>query len=93
MGYYPSKIACLLNITGTLEYGMIDCLVGGQVLSAIADGRMAVVVGIVNIAVLTWVVVLFGMRLFHIRGDGHGSPRSLLSSFWSAVRVPSLTPQ
>ena len=39
---------------------MIDCLLGGQALSAVADGRMTVVVGIVNIAVLTWVVVLVG---------------------------------
>jgi purine-cytosine permease-like protein len=39
MGYYPSKIACLLNIIIMLGYGMIDCVVGGQVLSAVAGGR------------------------------------------------------
>lgn len=66
MGYYPSKIACLLNIIIMLGYGMIDCVVGGQVLSAVAGGRMTVIVGIIIIAVVTWVVVLFGMRLFHI---------------------------
>ncbi|KAJ5212527.1 uncharacterized protein N7498_004173 [Penicillium cinerascens] len=66
MGYYPSKIACLLNIIIMLGYGMIDCLVGGQVLSAVAGGRMTVVVGIIIIAIVTWVIVLFGMSLFHI---------------------------
>ncbi|KAJ5698511.1 hypothetical protein N7462_000516 [Penicillium macrosclerotiorum] len=66
MGYYPSKIACLLNIIIMLGYGMIDCLVGGQVLSAVAGGSMSVVVGIIIIAIVTWVVVLFGMRVFHI---------------------------
>jgi purine-cytosine permease-like protein len=66
MGYYPSKIACLLNIVIMLGYGMIDCLVGGQVLSAVAGGRLTVAVGIVIIAVLTWIVVMFGMGLFHI---------------------------
>jgi purine-cytosine permease-like protein len=66
MGYYPSKIACLLNIVIMLGYGMIDCLVGGQVLSAVAGGRLTVAVGIVIIAVLTWIVVIFGMGLFHI---------------------------
>lgn len=45
---------------------MVDCVVGGQVLSAVADGRMTVIVGIVIVAVITWVVVLFGMRIFHI---------------------------
>lgn len=66
MGYYPSKLACLLNIVIMLGYGMVDCVVGGQVLSAVADGRMTVIVGIVIVAVITWVVVLFGMRIFHI---------------------------
>jgi purine-cytosine permease-like protein len=66
MGYYPSKIACLLNIVIMLGYGMIDCLVGGQVLSAVAGGRLTVAVGIVIIALLTWIVVIFGMGLFHI---------------------------
>ncbi|CAG8195610.1 unnamed protein product [Penicillium salamii] len=66
MGYYPSKIACLLNIVIMLGYGMIDCLVGGQVLSAVAGGRLTVAVGIVIIALLTWIVVMFGMELFHI---------------------------
>ena len=66
MGYYPSKIACLLNIIIMLGYGMIDCLVGGQVLSAVADGGMTVVVGIIIIAVITWIVVVFGMAPFHI---------------------------
>lgn len=66
MGYYPSKIACLLNMIIMLGYGMVDCVVGGQVLSAVAGGRMTVVVGIIIVAIITWVVVLFGMRLFYI---------------------------
>lgn len=66
MGYYPSKIACILNIVIMLGYGMVDCVVGGQVLSAVADGRMTVIVGIVIVALVTWFVVLFGMRVFHI---------------------------
>ncbi|KAJ6102926.1 hypothetical protein N7486_005353 [Penicillium sp. IBT 16267x] len=66
MGYYPSKIACLLNMIIMLGYGTVDCVVGGQVLSAVAGGRMTVVVGIIIVAIITWVVVLFGMRLFYI---------------------------
>ncbi|PYH47822.1 purine-cytosine permease family protein [Aspergillus saccharolyticus JOP 1030-1] len=65
MGYYPSKIACLLNIIIMLGYGMIDCLVGGQILAAVADGKMTVVVGIIIVAILTWLVVVFGMKPFH----------------------------
>ena len=66
MGYYPSKIACLLNIVIMLGYGMIDCLVGGQVLSAVSGGRISVVGGVVIVAAITWIVVVFGMSLFQV---------------------------
>jgi purine-cytosine permease-like protein len=64
MGYYPSKICCFLNIVIMLGYGMIDCLVGGQVLSAVAGGRISVVGGVIIVAAVTWVVVVFGMSIF-----------------------------
>lgn len=66
MGYYPSKICCLLNIVIMLGYGMIDCLVGGQVLSAVAGGRISVVAGTIIVAAITWVVVVFGMSVFQV---------------------------
>jgi purine-cytosine permease-like protein len=47
-----------------LGYGMIDCLVGGQILSAVADGKLTVIVGIIIIAVISWVIVVFGMSVF-----------------------------
>ena len=66
MGYWPSKICALLNIVIMLGYGMIDCLVGGQILSAVADGKMTVIVGIIIVAIITLIVVVFGMSIFHI---------------------------
>ncbi|MCJ1384340.1 hypothetical protein MMC17_007456 [Xylographa soralifera] len=66
MGYYPSKIACFLNIIIMLGYGMIDCLIGGQVLSAVADGNLSIVVGIFINAIITWFVATFGMSVFHL---------------------------
>jgi purine-cytosine permease-like protein len=64
MGYYPSKICCFLNIVIMLGYGMIDCLVGGQVLSAVAGGRISVISGVIIVAAVTWVVVVFGISIF-----------------------------
>jgi len=66
MGYWPSKICALLNIVIMLGYGMIDCLIGGQVLSAVADGKLSIVVGTVIVAVVSLVVVVFGMGAFHV---------------------------
>lgn len=65
MGYWPSKLCCLLNIVIMVGYGMIDCVVGGQILSAVSGGSMSIVVGIIIVALISWVVAVFGMKIFH----------------------------
>ncbi|KAJ6131437.1 Nucleoside transporter [Penicillium sp. IBT 18751x] len=65
MGWWPSKIIVLLNLIQMIGYCLIDCVVGGQILSAVSPGGMSVAVGIVIIAVITWVVATFGIQAFH----------------------------
>lgn len=65
MGYWPSKILCLLNIILMIGYATIDGIIGGQVLSAVSDGKMTIIVGIVIVSVVCWVVAVFGMAIFH----------------------------
>ncbi|KAH6716245.1 permease for cytosine/purines, uracil, thiamine, allantoin-domain-containing protein [Leptodontidium sp. MPI-SDFR-AT-0119] len=65
MGYWPSKICCLLNIVIMVGYGLIDCVIGGQMLSAVSGGSMSIVVGIIIVALISLVVAVFGMALFH----------------------------
>jgi hypothetical protein len=38
-----------LNIVIMLGYGMIDCLVGGQFLSAVADGKVTIIMSVFQI--------------------------------------------
>lgn len=46
MGWWPSKLVVLLNIIVLLGYALIDCVVAGQILSAVSpNGSMSVVVG------------------------------------------------
>lgn len=66
MGYYPSKIACFLNIVIMVGYGTIDCIIGGQILSAVSGGSMSIVVGIIIVALVSWIVAVFGLAVFHI---------------------------
>ncbi|RDW69762.1 nucleoside transporter family protein [Coleophoma cylindrospora] len=66
MGWWPSRICVLLNIVIMLGYGMIDSVIGGQILSAVANNNMTVIVGIIIVAVITWVVTVFGLPLFHV---------------------------
>ena len=65
MGYWPSKICVLLNIVIMVGYGMIDCVIGGQILSAVSGGSMSIVVGIIIVALISWIVAVFGMGFFH----------------------------
>ena len=66
MGYWPAKIACFLNIVIMVGYGTIGCIVAGQILSAVSGGTMSIVVGIIIVALVSWVVAVFGIKVFHI---------------------------
>lgn len=82
MGWWPSKVVVILNLIQMIGYSLIDCVVGGQILSAVSpNGSMSVavgkwligreiwriltIIGIVIIAVISWVVATFGIQIFH----------------------------
>ncbi|KAJ4985153.1 NCS1 nucleoside transporter [Stagonosporopsis vannaccii] len=65
MGWWPSKIVVVLNIIVLLGYGMIDCVVAGQILSAVSGNTMSVVVGIIIVAIIAWAITTFGYQIFH----------------------------
>jgi purine-cytosine permease-like protein len=65
MGWWPSKVVVVLNIVVFLGYGMIDCVVAGQILSAVANGSLSLVVGIIVIAIIAWIITTFGYQIFH----------------------------
>jgi len=68
MGWWPSKIVCVLNIILMVGYISISAVIGGQMLSAVSgdgEGQMSIVVGIVVVEVVILVVAVFGMRAFH----------------------------
>lgn len=66
MGWWPTRLCVVLNLVLLLGYGMINSLILGQMLSAVAHGHLSVVVGIMINALLSFVVTEFGMPLFHI---------------------------
>ncbi|KAJ5682261.1 hypothetical protein N7462_005426 [Penicillium macrosclerotiorum] len=66
MGYYPSKVCCALNIFTNIGYSMLNSVVGGQILSKVSGGHISVLVGIVVVAVASWAMASFGMRIFQI---------------------------
>lgn len=46
-------------------YGLIDVLIAGQILSAVNGGGMTVIVGVIVAALISLVIVVFGIDLFH----------------------------
>ncbi|KAI9730698.1 MAG: hypothetical protein M1834_005667 [Cirrosporium novae-zelandiae] len=66
MGWWPSRLIAVLNIIVSIGYALIDCVIAGQILSAVSPhGSLSIVVGIIIVAVITWVVTSFGIRIFH----------------------------
>ena len=66
MGYYPSKICSLLQIVLMEGYGTLSCILGGQVLSAVSDGSMTIVVGVVIVAIIVGLFAAFGLKIFSV---------------------------
>ncbi|MCJ1272898.1 hypothetical protein MMC21_000687 [Puttea exsequens] len=66
-GWWPSKLIVLLNLIILLGYSMIDLVVAGQLLNAVSsNGKLPVVVGIIIVAIISWVITTFGIHIFHI---------------------------
>ncbi|RFU32284.1 hypothetical protein B7463_g4062, partial [Scytalidium lignicola] len=65
MGWFPSRLAALFNVVVQIGWGLVDCLVAGLILAAV-NGHMSVIVGVIVAALGTWVIVVFGIKWFHI---------------------------
>lgn len=66
MGYYPSKVCIILNLFTNIGYSMVNSVVGGEILSVVSGGHLSVIVGIIIIAVSSWAMALFGMKIFQL---------------------------
>jgi len=62
-GIWGAKLCGLLNIVVNLGYGVIGCILAGQLLRAVSGGSLDISVGIVITAVLALIVSFLG---FHI---------------------------
>ena len=65
-GWYPSKLLVVLELIILIGYSLIDLVVAGQVLSAVSvNGSLSVVVGIIILAIITWLISTFGIAIFN----------------------------
>ncbi|OBA23879.1 hypothetical protein METBIDRAFT_35864 [Metschnikowia bicuspidata var. bicuspidata NRRL YB-4993] len=62
-GWWMVKFVAFIGIVGGIGWSVVNCIVGGQVLSSVSDGRVPLVASIVIIAVLTLCITIGGIRL------------------------------
>lgn len=65
-GYYLVGVPVTLNLATLTGFCIIDSVIGGQTLSAVAGGSLTPTVGIVIIALLGMVVCFCGFRVLHL---------------------------
>lgn len=65
MGYWPSKLACILNIVMQIGWGTIGCIISGQMISAVNGGGLTIAIGCVVSALFNGLIAIFGIVLVH----------------------------
>ena len=66
MGYWPAKLACLLNIIMQTGWGIIACIIGGQIISAVNGDGLSIALGCAVAALCVGVLAIFGIAVLHI---------------------------
>ncbi|KAF9564516.1 NCS cytosine-purine permease [Agrocybe pediades] len=64
-GYYGMIVPCFLNLLGVIGFAVLNCILGGQALASVTDGRLSWTVGIVIFSIMSVVVSFFGYRFLH----------------------------
>ncbi|KAI1305720.1 permease for cytosine/purines, uracil, thiamine, allantoin-domain-containing protein [Xylaria venustula] len=61
-GWWPNKIIAALNVTVQIGWAAVACITGGLALTAVADGHLSLVVGIVVLAIVAMLISFVGLK-------------------------------
>ncbi|KAJ2970235.1 hypothetical protein NQ176_g8284 [Zarea fungicola] len=61
-GWWPNKLVAILNAIQQLGWAAVSCITGGLALTAVSDGRVSLVLGIVILAVVAWLISIVGLN-------------------------------
>ena len=64
-GIWGAKLCGLLNIIVNCGFGVISCIIGGQLLNAVSGGNLPLAVGIVIIVAVSFAISFFGFGVVH----------------------------
>lgn len=61
-GWWFVKLVCVVSIIGVMGWSVVNCVVGGQILSAMSNGAIPLIVAIVIIAVVSLLISIGGIK-------------------------------
>ncbi|KAK8092409.1 uncharacterized protein PG998_014894 [Apiospora kogelbergensis] len=61
-GWWPNKLIAALNTIVQIGWASVSCITGGLALTAVADGKLSLVVGIVILAVVATLISFVGLK-------------------------------
>lgn len=61
-GWWPNKLIAALNAVQQVGWAAVSCITGGLALTAVADGHISLVVGIIVIAVVALIISFVGLN-------------------------------
>jgi purine-cytosine permease-like protein len=61
-GWWPNKIIAALNTIVQIGWAAVSCITGGLALTAVADGHVSLVVGIIILAVVAMLISFVGLK-------------------------------
>jgi purine-cytosine permease-like protein len=64
-GFYGAKLCSVLNVVINAGFAVVNVVVCGQILSAVSDYTMTIAVGCVIVAVISYLVSVFGFAIIH----------------------------
>lgn len=64
-GFWGAKLCSILNIVVGGGFAVVNIVTTGQILSAVSDYTMTISVGCVIVAIISYVVSIFGFRMIH----------------------------
>jgi NCS1 nucleoside transporter family len=62
MGWWPAKIIAFLNVVEQVGWSSVGCITGGLALSAVSDGKINLVLGVVIVAIVGLIFSFVGLR-------------------------------
>ncbi|KAF9733671.1 hypothetical protein PMIN06_006512 [Paraphaeosphaeria minitans] len=61
-GWWPNKLIAALNTIVQIGWASVACITGGLALTAVADGHISLIVGIVILAVVATIISFIGLK-------------------------------